>query len=153
MASSSSTPGIRGSPGKCPSKIVEETGTLASTSIVRLSRSSATTRSISWKYSRRMPGQALCLLGRNQFVNASAQVVHDEILVSRRFAFVDLLGPLFNWHLDPERLIDRKGDIEKIEAVDPEIVNGMALRLDRVTRNVTGLGNDVYYGIECRRHL
>src|SRR5215470_12006919 len=108
MASSSSTPGISGRPGKCPSKIVEETGTLASTSIVRLSRSSATTRSISWKYSRRMPGQALYLLGRDQFVDASAQVLHDEILVCRRLALVDLLSPLFNGHLDPECLVDRK---------------------------------------------
>src|SRR4051812_40760945 len=127
MDSSSNTPGISGNPGKCPSKIVDVAGTLASTSIVWPSRSSATTRSISWKYSRRMPDQALCLLGCDQLVDASAQIVHDKILVCRRFAFVDFLGPLFNRHLDPERLVDRKGDVEKIEAIDPQIVDSMAL--------------------------
>ena len=72
----------------------------------------------------------------------------DEILLGRRLAVVDLLGPLLERQLDPERLVDGEGDIEEIQAVDPEIVDGVALRLDRVARDVAGLGDDIGHGVE-----
>src|SRR5579871_4098578 len=55
MVSIRSTPGISGWPGKCPSKIVLVGGIFACALTVRASRSSATIRSINWKYSSRMP--------------------------------------------------------------------------------------------------
>ena len=68
------------------------------------------------------------------------------------FAVVDLLGPFFERHLDAERLVDGKGDVEEVQAVDPQIVDGMALRLDRVARNVAGLSDNVGDLIVCGGH-
>ena len=94
----------------------------------------------------------VCALGSDKFVDAGAQVVQLKILLGRRLAVVDLLRPLLERHFDPERLVDRKRDVEKVEAVDAEIVDGVAFRLDRVTRNVAGLGDDIGHGVKSRRH-
>jgi len=40
-------------------------------------------------------------------------------LFGRRLAVVDFLRPFFQRQLDPECLVDRERDVEKIEAVDP----------------------------------
>src|ERR1700757_5060284 len=112
IASISSTPGISGWPGKCPSKIVLSCGTWASTRIVRPSRSRSTIRSMSWKYSIRMR-RWLCPLGGNQPVDAGAQVLEDEVLLGGRLAVVDLLRPLLERKLDAERLVDREGDVQE----------------------------------------
>src|SRR5262249_54022526 len=114
MVSRSNTPGMRGIPGKCPSKMVELFGISASAWIVLRSTSSATTRSISWKYSRRMQGWASSLLGSDELVDAGAQILHDEILFRGGLPLVDFLGPLLDRHLDAERLVDRKGDVEEV---------------------------------------
>jgi hypothetical protein len=47
-------------------------------------------------------------LGRDQFVDAGAEIFQHEILFGGRLTVVDLLGPLFQRQLDPERLVDRK---------------------------------------------
>src|SRR5262249_24850343 len=54
MHSISSTPGIRGKPGKCPSKTGLDAGTVQAVRIVRALASTARNRSIIWKYSRRI---------------------------------------------------------------------------------------------------
>ena len=92
------------------------------------------------------------VLGGDQFVDAIGEVLQHEILLGRGLAVVDLLGPFFERHLDPERLVDGKGDVEEVEAVDSQIVDGVALRLDRVARNVAGLRDNVGDLIECGRH-
>ena len=84
-------------------------------------------RSISWKYSRCMAGDYRAL-GGDQFVDARAEVFQDEVLLGRRLAVVDFLGPFFQRQLDPECLVDRERDVEKIQAVDPQIVDGVAFR-------------------------
>ena len=91
-------------------------------------------------------------LGGDQFVDAVAQVLQLKILVGRGLAVVDLLRPLLERHLDPERLVDREGDIEEVQAVDPQIVDRVTLRLDRVARDVAGLGDDIGHGVKGRRH-
>ena len=91
-------------------------------------------------------------LGSDEFVDAGAQVVQLKILFSRRLPVVDLLRPLLERHLDAERLVDRKRDVEEIQAVDAEIVDGMAFGLDRLTGNVAGLGDDIGHGVKSRRH-
>ena len=53
---------------------------------------------------------------------------------------VHFLRPLLERHLDAERLVDRERDVEEVEAVDAEIVDGVAFRLDRLARNIAGLG-------------
>src|SRR5215471_4520320 len=85
-------------------------------------------------------------------VDAGAQVVQLKILLGRGLAFIDLLRPLLKRYFDPECLVDRKRDVEKIQAVDAEIVDGVAFRFDRVTRNVAGLGDDIGDGVKSRRH-
>src|SRR6185295_6537802 len=101
-------------------------GTMASARIFRALTSSSRMRSISRKYSRRMPVRASRSLGSDELVDARAQVFHHEILLGRRFALVDFLRPLFERHLDPERLVDRERDVEEVQAVDAEIVDGVA---------------------------
>src|SRR5258708_4284251 len=149
MLSSSSTPGISGNPGKWPSKIVDATGTVACVLMVRSPRSRSTIRSISWKYSKRMPLDS-CTLGGGERVDMRAKVLQDEILLGRRLALVDLLGPLLERHFDPEGLVDCKCDVEKVEAVDTEIIDRVAFELDRIARNIAGLGNDIGDGVEGR---
>src|SRR5262245_63356591 len=54
MHSISSTPGMSGKPGKCPSKTGLDAGTVQAVRIVRALASTARKRSIIWKYSRRI---------------------------------------------------------------------------------------------------
>src|ERR1700726_5174239 len=63
-------------------------------------------------------GGRLRALGRDQFVDASAQVFQDEDPLGGRLAIVDFLGPFFQRQFDSERLVDSERDIKKIEAVD-----------------------------------
>ena len=95
------------------------------------------------------PWLGTCVLGGDQFVDARAQVFQHKILLRGRLAVVDLLGPLFQRQLDPERLVDGKGYVKKIEAVDAQIVDGVAIRRDRVARDVAGFGDDRGDLIEC----
>src|SRR4051794_18723908 len=122
-------------------------GTCASTVMVFSPMLSSTMRSISWKYSSCIGGRRA--LGGNQFVDAFAQVFEDEILLGGRLPVVDFLGPFFQRHLDPERLVDGKGDVQKVQTVDSEIVDRVALRRNGVTRNVAGFGDNVGDLIEC----
>src|ERR1700737_1004542 len=128
-------------------------GTLASVRMVPLSRSRSTIRSIRRKYSRRMqPRLRRRGLGGDQLIDARAEILQHEILLGGRLAVVDFLGPLLERQLDPEGLVDREGDVEEVEAVDTEIVDGVAFRLDLVALDIAGLGNDVRHGVESRRH-
>src|SRR5688500_20093263 len=98
--------------------------------MVRASRSMDTIRSISLKYSRFIPGGGSRPLGSDKLVDARAQVLEDEILLCGGAAFVDLLRPLLERHLDSEGLVDRERDVEEVEAVDAEVVDRVALWLD-----------------------
>src|SRR5262245_36820348 len=88
--------------------------------------------------------------GSDKLVDARTQVLHYEVLIGRRLALVDLLGPLLERHFDPERLVDGEGDIEEVEAVDAEVVNGVARGLALLERDVARLGNDIDHGVERR---
>ena len=81
-------------------------------------------------------------LGRDQFVDLFAEVLQHEILIGGRLAVVDFLGPLLERQLDAERLVDGEGDVEEIQAVDLEIVDGVTFRLNVFTRNVASFRND-----------
>src|SRR6516225_8551858 len=97
-------------------------GTCASTRIVFSSKLRSRIRSTSWKYSSCMAdGSGTRALGGDQFVDARAEVFEDEILLGGRLAVVDFLGPFLQRQFDAERLVDRKRDVEKIEAVDAQI--------------------------------
>src|SRR5688500_12550522 len=112
MVSTSSTPGISGWPGKCPSNTGEVSGTRASAVITPSPR--ATTRSIIWKYSRRTARTAPSgrgLLRRDEFLDPLRQVPHDEILFGRRLARIDLLRPGLDRDLDAEGLVDGEDDV------------------------------------------
>src|SRR4051812_45048538 len=115
---------------------------------------SSTIRSISRKYSSRMQSRLPwgCALGCNQFVDPSREILQDEVLFGRRLPIVDFLGPLLERQLDAEGLVDRECDIEEVEAVDPEVVDRMALRRDLLAVDVAGFGNDIGDGVKSRRH-
>src|ERR1700684_2080784 len=127
------------------------TGTWASTAMVRSPTLRSVMRSISLKYARCMAG-GLGALGRDQFVDPGAEVFQDEILLGGCLAVVDFLVPLFQRQLDPERLVDRKRDVQKIQAVDAQIVDGVALGRNRVAWNVAGFSDNRGDLIECRGH-
>src|ERR1700677_4990078 len=113
-------------------------------------------RSIIWKYSRRMVRDACAgasgAFGRDQLVDLLAQILQHEILVRRRLAVVDLLGPLLERQLDAERLVDGKGDIEEVETVDLEIVDGVAFGLDVFAWDIAGFRNNISNFVERGRH-
>ena len=92
--------------------------------------------------------RALCPLGSDEFVDARAQVFEHEILVGSCLAVVDFLGPLLERELDPEGLVDRESDIQKVQAVDTEIVDGVAFRFDGVARNIAGFSDNIGDGFE-----
>src|SRR6478752_9639269 len=89
-------------------------------------------------------------LDGDQFVDARAEVFQDKVLFGGRLAVVDFLRPFFERQLDTEGLVDRERNVEKIEAVDPQIVDGVALGRDRVARYVAGFSDDRGDLIECR---
>src|SRR5262245_37138663 len=91
-------------------------------------------------------------LGGNETVDPVAEVLQHEILLGGRLAVVHFLRPLFERELDAERLVDGEGDVQKVEAVDAEVIDGMTLRLDLLARDIAGLGNNIRHGIEGRRH-
>src|SRR3984893_297467 len=142
MHSIRSTPGISGKPGKCPSNTGLSVGTLHSALIFRSSSFSSTKRSIIWKYSRRISPSS-GVLGGDESVNACAKILEHEIFLGRGLALVHFLRPLLEGQLDAERLVDRKRDVEKVEAVDAEIVDGMTVRRDGIARNVAGFRDDI----------
>ncbi len=98
------------------------------------------------------PLRARGALGGNQFVDARTEVLQHEILFGRGLAVVDFLGPFLQRQFDPEGLVDGKGDVEEIEAVDAEIIDRVASLRDRVARNVAGLSDNRGDLIECSRH-
>src|SRR5580658_785073 len=91
-------------------------------------------------------------LGSDQLVDPLAQVLQHEILVGRRFAVIDFLSPLFERKFYAEGLIDGEGDIEKIQAIDLEIVDGVAFGLDVFTRDIASFRNDFSHFIERGGH-
>src|SRR5215468_11230691 len=101
-------------------------------------------RSMRRKYSRRIASLEFhAALGRDEFVDPRAKVLQYEVLVGRRLSLVDLLRPLFERHLDSERLVDRERDVEEVKAVDAEIVDGVAFRFDVVARDIARLSDDI----------
>src|ERR1700709_2156579 len=111
----------------------------------------STMRSIRRKYSSSMVGRWRAL-GGDQLVDALAEVFQDEVLFGRGLAVVDLLRPLLQRQLDAECLVDRKRDIQKVQAVDPQIVDRMAVGSYRVPGNVAGFSDNVGDLVECGRH-
>src|SRR5580698_2945836 len=104
---------------------------------LRPSISSATMRSIMWKVSRCMRS-ASGALRRDQLVDLVGKIAQHEVLVGGGLAVVDLLGPLLERQLDAEGLVDGESDIQEVEAVDFEVVDGVAFRLDVLARNIAG---------------
>src|SRR5271154_3462597 len=90
--------------------------------------------------------------GSDQLVDSLAQVLQHEILIRRRFAVIDFLGPLFERKLYAERLVDGEGDVEEVETVDLKIVDGVAFRLDIFTRDIASFRNDFSHFIESSGH-
>jgi len=91
--------------------------------------------------------------GGDQFVDFRAKIFHDEIFFGGRIAVIDLLGPAFQRDFDAEFLVDSKNNVEEVEAVDAQIVNGMALRRDIFYRDFTGIRDNLRDFVECIRHL
>src|SRR6478735_4553096 len=151
MVSTSSTPGTSGWPGKCPSKTGLSAGTTASAAM--LSGSTASTRSIIWKYSRRtaLPSGS-SRLGGHQFLDPRRQVLQHEVLLGRGGAGIDFLGPGLDRDLDAEGLVDCEDDVEEVQAVDAEIIDHMAVGRDLLAGDVGRLRDDVGDAVERRSH-
>src|SRR5919112_1038078 len=151
MVSTSRTPGTSGWPGKCPSKTGLAAGTIASAAMH--SGSTALTRSIIWKYSRRtaLPSGPGGFRG-HQFVDPRRQVLQHEVLLGRGGAGIDFLRPGLDRHLDAKGLVDGEDDVEEVEAVDAEIIDHMAIGRDLLAGDVGRLRDDVGDAVERRSH-
>src|SRR5262245_17441829 len=68
------------------------------------------------------------------------------------FSVVYSLDPLHQPNLEIEDLINGECDVEKVERVDPQIVDDVALRRDVLARDVADLGDDVRDGLEGGCH-
>src|SRR5215813_10792630 len=88
----------------------------------------------------------------DQLVDPAAEMAQHEIVADRGPAFVDLLHPLLDRHLDAESLVDGKGNIEKIQAVDAEIVDRMRFRANFCPIYIADLGDDACHRVEGRTH-
>ena len=75
-------------------------------------------------------GGASGSLCSDEFVDAGAQVLEYEILIGCCLSIVDFLSPLLKGKLDAKGFINGKGNIEKVQAVDTEIINSMTFRRD-----------------------
>src|SRR4051812_46465841 len=97
---------------------------VASVRIVCSPTFNSTIRSMSRKYSRRIQPRlrGRRALGGDQFVDPRAEVLEHKVLLGCRLAVIDLLGPLLERQLDPERLVDGESDVEEVETVDAKIV-------------------------------
>ena len=63
----------------------------------------------------------------DQLIDARAEILHDEVLLSGGFAVVHFLRPLLERELDAKGLVDGKGDVKEVQAVDSQIIDGVAL--------------------------
>src|SRR3974377_980542 len=91
-------------------------------------------------------------LRSDQLVNTLAQVLQHEILIGGGFAIVDFLGPLFERQLYAECLIDGEGDVEKVQAVNLEIVDRVTFRLVVFARNIASFRYDFRHFIYSGGH-
>ncbi len=66
----------------------------------------------------------------DQLVDARAEVLQHEIVFDVRLALVHFLRPLLERNLDAELLVEREHDIEEVETVDAEVVDGVCLGFD-----------------------
>src|SRR5438552_1113760 len=107
---------------------------------------------MSSKYSSRISWPVSRALGGDELIDMAAEVAQHEVLIGCRLAVVDLLGPLLERQLDAKRLVDGKGDIEKVQTVDLQIVYGVALGLNGLARNIACLGNNIRDLVECDSH-
>src|SRR5215469_2419264 len=89
---------------------------------------------------------------RHQVVYVAAEFTHNEIAICGSRLHVHGMQPLVEWDPDPERIIDTEADIHQVETVDAQVVEQMAIRLNRLARNVTGHGNDSCDHVEGGKH-
>ncbi len=88
-------------------------------------------------------------LGCAQFVDLGTEVLQHEIFFGGNLAFVDFLRPLLERNLDAEFLVDGENDLEKVEAVDAQIVDRVALRRNGFAVDLAGFGDNVGKLVEC----
>jgi hypothetical protein len=89
---------------------------------------------------------------RDQVVDVSAEFAHNEMALHQSRLQMHCVHPLAEWYRDTERIIDRKPDVEQIEAVNPEIIHEMAAGRDSAARNAAFPRNNVRNNVEGGRH-
>jgi hypothetical protein len=74
---------------------------------------------------------------RHQVVYVGAEFIHNEIPLGPSRLQMRRMEPLAKWQRDTECIIDRKPNVEQVEAINPEIIQEMAAGRDSAARNVT----------------
>ncbi|CUX18903.1 hypothetical protein AGR3A_Cc250003 [Agrobacterium tomkonis CFBP 6623] len=97
-------------------------------------------------------GIIISALGCAQFVDLGAEVLQHEVFFGGNLAFVDFLRPLLERNLDAEFLVDGENDIQKVEAVDAQIVDRVAFRRNGFAVDFAGFGDNVGNLVECSCH-
>ena len=91
-------------------------------------------------------------ISQDQVVYVSTELTHDKIPLRGNRLQMRGMQPLAERQRDPECIIDCKPKVEQVEAVNPEIIQEVAVGRDSAAWNVTIQCNNVRNNVKGGRH-
>jgi hypothetical protein len=91
-------------------------------------------------------------ISQDQVVYVGTEFTHNKIPLRGNRLQMRCMQPLAERHRDTECIIDRKPKVEQVEAVNPEIIQEVAVGRDSAACNVTIECNNVRNNVKGRRH-
>jgi hypothetical protein len=91
-------------------------------------------------------------ISQDQVVYVGTEFTHNKIPLRGNRLQMLCMQPLAERHRDTECIINRKPKVEQLEAVNPEIVQEVAVGRDSAAWNVTIECNDVRNNVKGGRH-
>ena len=91
-------------------------------------------------------------ISQDQVVYVSTEFTHNEIPLCGIRLQLHCMQPLAERHRDTECIIDRKPKVEQVEAVNPEIMQEVAVGRDSAAWNVTIQCNNVRNNVKGGQH-
>jgi hypothetical protein len=91
-------------------------------------------------------------ISRDQVVYVTTVFTHNERLLRWNRLQMRRMQPLAKWYRDTECIINRKPNIEQVEAVNPEIIQDMGIGRDSAARNATIRSNKVRNNVKGGLH-
>jgi len=88
----------------------------------------------------------------DQVVDVSTEFTHNKMALRGNCVQMRRMQPFAKRQRDSECIINRKPKVEQVEAVNPEIIQEMAVGRDSAAWNVTIECNNVRNNVKSRRH-